>query len=94
MLRAMPKQLPADAVPVPGGLVQSNVRMPQPALDYLDEWANDVNREAGWTKVTRSDLIRDIVLAAIEDRKGARDRAASEGAAAQAPKPKPRQGKR
>jgi hypothetical protein len=43
--------------------------MPQPALDYLDAWAVEVNREAGWNKVTRSDLIREIVLEAIERRK-------------------------
>lgn len=43
--------------------------MPQSALDYLDERVNELNREAGWAKHTRSDLIRDIVLSAIEERR-------------------------
>lgn len=64
MLDVMPKKPPPPGAPP--GLVQSNVRMPQPALDYLDEWAARLNREAGWAKHTRSDLIRDLVLDAIE----------------------------
>lgn len=52
------------------GLVQCNVRMPAVALEYLDAWADELNHEAGWPKFTRSDLIRDIVLQAIEARKG------------------------
>jgi metal-responsive CopG/Arc/MetJ family transcriptional regulator len=58
--------------PEAGSLVQSNVRMPQGALDSLDEWAEELNREAGWKKFTRSDVIRDVVLEALERRRASK----------------------
>jgi hypothetical protein len=68
MLAPMPSKKAAPAAES-SGLVQSNVRMPESALDYLDVWVARLNREAGWKKYTRSDLIRDIVLERIEEQK-------------------------
>lgn len=59
--------------PDPSGLVQSNVRMPQRALDELDAWAAEENAKAGYKRVTRSDLIRDIVLERLAERRGTAD---------------------
>ena len=51
------------------GLVQCNVRMPEPVLEELDAWADELNREVGWEKFTRSDLIRNCVDQALEARR-------------------------
>lgn len=63
-------EMPPKKSPEPK-LTQCNVRMPPPAIEYLDAWAAELNKEAGWAKHTRSDVMRDIVLAAIEERKAA-----------------------
>lgn len=49
-------------------LVQSNVRMPQWALEAFDEWATERNAEIGYEKHTRSDVMRDVLLEALRQR--------------------------
>lgn len=55
-----------------GRLVQSNVRMPQSAIDEYEKLADEENRKAGWKRVTKSDLMRDDLLAALERRRAER----------------------
>lgn len=62
MLDSMPRKKD-PALP---GLVQCNIRMPQPVLDELDAWVEEANREVGWGKFTRTDMIRAAVDVALD----------------------------
>jgi len=64
--------LAADDMDPAETLVQCNVRMPQAALDAFDAWADELNAAAGYRKHTRSDLMRDTLLAALRERGAAR----------------------
>lgn len=50
-------------------LVQCNVRMPQAAVDDFDTWAAEENVVAGYEKHSRSDIMRDILLGALAQRR-------------------------
>ena len=63
----------ASEMPKPeGALVQSNIRMPQWALDAFDAWAAEENEKAGYEKHSRSDLMRDALLDTLREREAAR----------------------
>jgi hypothetical protein len=49
------------------GLVQTNFRVPQVLLDGLDEVVRDMNREAGWTKYNRSEVMRGALERFVEE---------------------------
>lgn len=53
-------------------LKQCNVRMPQSAIDDFDAWAKEQNEAAGYEKHSRSDIMRDILLRALAERKASR----------------------
>jgi Arc/MetJ-type ribon-helix-helix transcriptional regulator len=61
--------MPRKKDPTLPGLVQCNIRMPQPVLDELDAWVEEANREAGWGKYTRTDMIRSSVDEALARRR-------------------------
>ena len=50
-------------------LVQAAVRVPQSVVDEYEGFAEQINKAAGWEKVTRSDLMRDDLLAALSLRR-------------------------
>lgn len=57
------------ARPSKGG-AQINVRLPDDVIEELEEWVEEIRAERpGMSGVTRSDLIRDIVVAALAARK-------------------------
>lgn len=47
-------------------LVQCNIRMPQDAVDAFDRQVEELNAAEGWAKYTRSDVMRDALLAALK----------------------------
>lgn len=70
--------LAADDMDPAENLVQCNVRMPQAALDAFDAWADELNAAAGYRRHTRSDLMRDTLLAALRERDAAKAAAKGE----------------
>ena len=58
-------------------LVQSNVRMPQWALDAFDAWAAERNAEIGYEKHSRSDVMREVMLEALKSREAEKQKKGS-----------------
>lgn len=58
-----PKTPAADA-----GLVQTNLRLPPTLLEQLDVWVEELNQTRTWPRVTRSDLIRGVLIWAAKER--------------------------
>lgn len=44
------------------------MRLPQSVIDDLDAWVEELNKERGWPKLTRTDLIRNILSGALRER--------------------------
>lgn len=60
-----PKKKP---VPTREDLVQINLRLPQSLMDQLDAWIEDERAARPGITVTRTDLIRQAIYQAIEQR--------------------------
>jgi Arc/MetJ-type ribon-helix-helix transcriptional regulator len=63
MFEPMPKT-PSDTKK--GNMPQIGVRIPPPALAKIDALVAERNRRAGWNEVTRSDVIRDLVMRGLD----------------------------
>jgi hypothetical protein len=44
------------------------MRLPQSVIDDLDVWVEELNKTRGWPKLTRTDLIRNILSGALRER--------------------------
>lgn len=53
-------------------LVQTNTRLPPLLVDDLDEIAREMNAAVGWNKFTRSDVVRDLLVAGVAQWKSAK----------------------
>jgi hypothetical protein len=61
------KKRTSEPDPAPAGrLIQMNIRIPPTLIGALDAIVERRNRTRGWPKLTRSDLIRDLLERAVE----------------------------
>lgn len=58
--------LPPDAPPAESDLVPFNIRLPRGLIAALDARVAKINGQRKWTKINRSDLIRDLLARGID----------------------------
>lgn len=68
MLAAVPRPKKAPPAPSPAEPTQINLKISAELLGAVDALVEEANRRRPWPKMTRSDLIREVLSKAVEDR--------------------------
>lgn len=64
---ASPKTRPRKP-PVRQDPIQVNIRISPEHLERLDAWLEEINAARGWPKLTRTDVIRNLLARGLEER--------------------------
>lgn len=62
--------LPPDMPPASSDLVPFNIRLPRGLIAALDARVREINQQRKWTKINRSDLIRELLMRGIDEQSG------------------------
>ena len=58
----------ATKTPARNEPIQVNVRLSARQVEELDAWLAEINAERGWPKLTRTDVIRNLLDKALRER--------------------------
>lgn len=58
----------ATKTPARNEPIQVNVRLSARQVEELDAWLEEINAERGWPKLTRTDVIRNLLDKALRER--------------------------
>lgn len=70
MLTTVPRSKKTSPPPSPSEPTQINLKLSAELLGAVDALVEEVNQRRPWPKMTRSDLIRELLSKAVEERPG------------------------